>query len=488
MVEAVSDQDQIINKMNTLLSMSPQCQDWDTKSDKTNTSNEKSTYSIIKVDSEISEKELAHQKIGEIVATENFVNSSMDIEPFFIANMNSVKSQYHKWMRCLPRFTPFYAVKCNNNEVVLRTLISLGTSFDCASMEEIKTILNFGIPPRKIIYANPCKSPVHLKYAASVGVSKMTFDNADELLKIKQYYPAAELVIRVHVDDSKSICQFGVKFGVRLGQTKPLLEMASKLGLKVIGVSFHVGSGCTDPSAYNDALKRAREVFEEGRQMGYEFSLLDIGGGFPGLSVAQNGVKIQFEDIAEVINKAMDEHFAEIKDLQLIAEPGRFFASTAFTLVTNITSRRTIETEEGPTFMYYINDGVYGSFNCLIFDHADLPQPRFLIKNLQDFVSHTQAEDCNDGYLSSVWGPTCDSMDCLTKAIKLPQLAVGDWLIFDNMGAYTLVAASRFNGMNNPKVLYLDSDTEIPCLKPTYITPYEPDQKASLIKEDFVLS
>jgi ornithine decarboxylase len=408
---------------------------------------------------EISPFEENIEKLQKISAVENFVNQSDDIEPFFIADINVLRSQHQKWMQHLPRFTPFYAVKSNNHEFILKTLVSLGTSFDCASMEEIRTILDMGIPSEKIIFANPCKSPIHLKYAYLKGVSKMTFDNADELYKIKEYYPEAELVIRIDVDDSKSICQFGVKFGVRLGKTKPLLELALRLGLKVVGVSFHVGSGCTDPSAFGDAIKRARHVFDEGKELGFEFTLLDIGGGFPGPIAVHDGVKIQFEQIAETVNKTFDEYFGDIQDnLQLIAEPGRYFSSSAFTLVSNITSRRTIETEEEVSYMYYINDGVYGSFNCIIYDHVTITQPGSLIKKSNGQVSYRNLEErLDETYTSSIWGPTCDSMDCISKSMRLPKLSVGDWLVFENMGAYTLVAASRFNGMSIPNVYYFDS-------------------------------
>jgi ornithine decarboxylase len=489
MVEAVSNEEQlnIINRMQNLLA-SPQNPDSDKESEKTSVSNEKTSNCFVNIEGDFSEKTEAHQKFSETCAIENYVNSTSDIEPFYVADMKKVRSQYARWTHCLPRFTPFYAVKCNNNDAILRTLMSLGCSFDCASMEEIKTVLDMGVPAQNIIYANPCKSPIHLKYAASVGVNRMTFDNADELIKVKQYCPSAELVIRIQVDDSKSICQFGVKFGVRHGNTKPLLALAAKLNLKVIGVSFHVGSGCTDASAYNDAIKRVKGVFEEAKEFGFNFNFLDIGGGFPGLSVLQNGAKIEFEEIASVVNKSMEEYFSDQKDLILIAEPGRYFAQTSFTLVTHITSRRTVEHQDGESFMYYINDGVYGSFNCLIFDHADLPQLHYLVKNEENIYNHFHSQDFNQLHTCSVWGPTCDSMDCLSKSIKLPQLNVGDWLIFDNMGAYTLVAASRFNGMNLAKVLYLESENDQPILKPTYITPYEPNQKASLVEEDFVLS
>jgi len=424
--------------------------------------------------------------ICKINALEKFVNNSNETEPFYLFDPNSIVNQLEKWKQNLPRFTPFYAIKCNNDPYVLRIMVSLGTSFDCASLEEIKTMLSYGVPPEKIIFANPCKAVSHLKYAAENGVTKMTFDNADELYKIKKYHPNCELVIRIHVDDSKSICQLGIKFGVPLGKTRPLLELAKALDLNVVGVSFHVGSGCTDSSSYSDAIKRARDVFSEAEELDFKFNLLDIGGGFPGFSGVQNGVSIEFEEIANVINNAVNQYFNSYADLQLISEPGRYFTASAFSLVANITSRRKIQTEESESFMYYINDGVYGSFNCLIFDHAVLPYPKFLIKNSSTgLVSFFSAEcmDQNSFVNCSIWGPTCDSMDCLTKGLKLPELNFGDWLIFENMGAYTLVAASKFNGMKKPKVYHLNPETELTDYKAAYEQSNTPSDKKAWLSE-----
>ena len=95
-------------------------------------------------------------------------------------------------------------MKCNNEPAILDLLAKHGLGFDCASKGEIQTILNLGVPPERIIFANPCKQPSHIKHAAEGNVSMMTFDNEQELHKIKSIYPDAELVIRIMVDDSKS--------------------------------------------------------------------------------------------------------------------------------------------------------------------------------------------------------------------------------------------------------------------------------------------
>ena len=162
----------------------------------------------------------------------------------------------------------------------------------------------------------------------------MTFDNSDELCKIARSFPTAKLIIRIHTDDTKALCRLNLKFGASLVAVPSLLAKAKELGLNVVGVSFHVGSGCFDPSAFADAIQRSRTVFDMGRNVGYEFSMLDIGGGFEDAT---------FDTTALTISSAISTHFPDRKEtgLRIIAEPGRYFVSKAFSLATNVIARRT---------------------------------------------------------------------------------------------------------------------------------------------------
>jgi ornithine decarboxylase len=93
-------------------------------------------------------------------------------------------------------------VKCNPDPEVLRLLAALGTGFDCASKVEIEQVLKLGIDPSRIIYAQPCKTKSYVRFAAEQGVKQMTFDNSDELYKIRALFPDAELFVRIITDDS----------------------------------------------------------------------------------------------------------------------------------------------------------------------------------------------------------------------------------------------------------------------------------------------
>lgn len=375
---------------------------------------------------------------------------------FFVCDLGDVERQLYQWKSLLPRVQPCFAIKCNPDLMVIKTLAAHGIGFDCASKAEIQTVLDFGVSPENIIYANPCKASSHIRYSAMKGVHTMTFDNADELYKIKQYNPNAKMVLRILTDDSKSICKFGVKFGASMAVVPKLLQVAKDLEIDVIGISFHVGSGCTDATSFSDAVILARKAFDIGAEYGFQFSLLDIGGGFPG-NISNQDNDITFHEIAATLRPAIDEHFP--MDVKIIAEPGRYFVAGAFTLCTNITSRRLIEkTNERPSFMYYINDGMYGSFNCITFDHAKHCIPRVLLKS----GLYTYKQDMNvPEYDCSIWGPTCDSIDCITREASLPRMEVGDWLYFDCMGAYTNAAASAFNGFKRSAVIY--TNTEPKC-------------------------
>ncbi|TFK34528.1 ornithine decarboxylase [Crucibulum laeve] len=376
---------------------------------------------------------------------------------FFVADLSQVYKQHMRWKACLPEIQPFYAVKCNPDPYVIRLLAALGAGFDCASNGEISQVLNVGgIDPSRIIFANPCKALSFVRNAAKKGVDTMTFDNADELYKIARGHPRAKVVVRILTDDSKSLCAFGIKFGAPLVTVPGLLAKARELNLDVVGVSFHVGSGCYDPTVYTDAIRRARAVFNMGKEAGYTFKLLDVGGGFEDRL---------FEQAAAVLTEAIDLYFPDRREIKVIAEPGRFYVSKAFRLAAHIIARRAPlidpaaaahcqeqvaePNSDQPKVMYYINDGVYGAFNCILFDHQ-IVHPYVLSMKGSFHIASSEPQ-----HVSSVWGPTCDSIDCVCPKTTLPSaLQVGDWLGFDNMGAYTSCAASQFNGFEVSNVIY----------------------------------
>ncbi|KAI5306379.1 hypothetical protein KEM56_001160 [Ascosphaera pollenicola] len=370
-----------------------------------------------------------------------------DEDPFFVADLREVYRQYLRWTKALPRVRPYYAVKCNPDKVVLNFLAYLGVGFDCASKSEMEIALSTGVDPGRIIYAQPCKTPSFLRYATEKGVLQMTFDNVDELYKVKHVCPDAQLFLRIFTDDSAAACRLSVKFGASLDDTQYLLETAHRLGLNVVGVSFHVGSGAADSGAFLKAIKDARVVFDEARAIGYQLRTLDIGGGFSADT---------FDCFGKAIGQTLDAYFPP--EVEVIAEPGRYFVASAFTLAANIIARRgtsldkTKCTTNNP-IMVYLNDGVYGNFSNIIFDHQK-PVPQVLIAR-EDDASFNEY---------SIWGPTCDGIDMINDSVMLPaRLSVGDWLYFENMGAYTTCSRTKFNGFADVhEVVYVFPDLRNP--------------------------
>jgi ornithine decarboxylase len=368
-------------------------------------------------------------------------------ESFYVCDVEDIINKHKTWLLSMPRVKPFYAVKCNPSPIVLETLSALGTGFDCASKGEIEAVTAMGVHPRNIIFANPCKPKSYIRYAERAGVDLMTFDNEEELIKVHHFFPQARMVLRIKVDDSHSTCRFGLKFGADLDKVEHLLTVAKSLNLDVVGISYHVGSGCGDVNSFADAIRDAKLAFNMGEKIGYNFTLLDLGGGWPG---SLTNVKIPFQDIAVVVNAALNLYFPQFDDngvessVSIIAEPGRYYVASAFTLSVCITSKRLEEADDGQKHIsYYVNDGVYGALNCVIFD------PRVI-----DPIPAIENGHNRKTISSTLWGPTCDSMDCIIKAIPIPEMEIGEWFVFKEMGAYTIAAATTFNGIPLAKIRY----------------------------------
>ncbi|CAN8002040.1 unnamed protein product, partial [Ixodes hexagonus] len=220
--------------------------------------------------------------MGAISMVDSITSDPDNDQPFFVVDVGDIVYKIKLWKLKIPRVEPFYAVKCNGDPAVMELMAGLGLGFDCASKSEIDAVRSLGVSPSRIIYANPCKTKSFIKHAAVQGVDLMTFDNEQELYKVKELFPLARLVLRIRVDDSGSVCQLGLKFGCEVSDAQHLLAVAKSLGLSVVGVSFHVGSNSREPSSFASAIQSARLVFDQGLAMGFPMELLDIGGGYPG--------------------------------------------------------------------------------------------------------------------------------------------------------------------------------------------------------------
>lgn len=279
----------------------------------------------------------------------------------------------------------------------------------------------------------------------------MTFDSELELVKISKLYPDAQLVIRLRVDDASSKYKLGLKFGMDVADVKPILEKAIELKMNVIGVAFHVGSDSKNPDSFRSALEMSREVSDIASRMGFEFSLLDLGGGFPG-DIDFTDDNNLFYQMVDVIRKSLEKSFPQTKfpDLQIIAEPGRYFVSSALTLLVKVIGKRSYVQNGNTYMMYYLNDGLFGSFLLKFWE----PE---LVKTLRPYLSETEISG-RKKFRSILFGPTCDSTDVVLEDDAFPELFPGDHLIVNNYGAYSVPLTTPFNGILPPFYQYFTSE------------------------------
>ena len=350
--------------------------------------------------------------------------------PLFIIDRSVVKEQLDRFKKLLPKVTPYYAVKANPHPSILKLMIDEKAGFDVASIGEIETVLKLGASPERMIFANTIKSPSALKYAMSKGLDLMTFDSEYELHKIAKYAPGARVIVRIKVPNLGSMVELSIKFGADPPDAIPLLIKAHRLGLKPVGVSFHVGSQCTHIQNYLDAFEMASIILRDARLKQLPFEIVDIGGGYPIRHIT--GDEDMFAKWAPTLNNELERLFNS--NVRIIAEPGRAIIGPAGTLVMRVIGKAIRQNKH----WYYLNDGVYGCLSGVVFDHCKYEYKVFRRGPTQ---------------ISTLTGPTCDSFDVVSTSEELPELEIGDLIYVENIGAYSIATGTNFNNMPLAKVV-----------------------------------
>ncbi len=354
--------------------------------------------------------------------------------PLMLIFTDELEKQFFRFKRYLNNVDPFYAIKANPHPEIIKTFIKLGAGVDVASAAEMKKVLGLGADPEKIIFANTIKSPEDIEFSFKAGVDLMTFDNEPELYKIAKHCPRARVLVRLKVTNEGSTVELSRKFGADPDQAIFWLNKAKSLGLTPVGIAFHVGSQCVRVDNYLKSLDICSFLFSEAEKIGIKLSILDIGGGFP-IKYFEDDNHICFPDMAVQIRRKLKRLFK--KDIRFIAEPGRFFSGPAGVLVTQVVGRAFRDNRN----YYYLNDGVYGDFSGVVFDHC-----RYQFHSLKR----------GQKFLSTLAGPTCDSFDTISLNEELPELEVGKIVYVKNIGAYSCASAvAGFNGFQPAKIIIL---------------------------------
>jgi ornithine decarboxylase len=350
--------------------------------------------------------------------------------PLLVLDKHRLIAEYNRFRKLLPRVRLYYAIKANPHPDVIKTFRDLGSSFDVASEGEMRHVLTQGVAPNRIIFANTVKRPEALEFCRKAKINFVTFDNEPELYKIAKHAPGCRVLARMKVANVGSIVELSLKFGADEDQIVPMLAKAKALGLKPEGISFHVGSQCTNIENYERAFESAGLIMKAARSKGIPFKVVDIGGGFPIRHFETDTHTIA--TFARLMRRELDRIFP--KDVEIIAEPGRALSGPAGMLITRVVGRAIRNNKN----YYYLDDGVYGDFSGQVFDHC-----KYEFKTLKR----------GQKFASILAGPTCDSFDTISMSEELPELDVSDVVYVPSIGAYSCASAVVFNGIPPAKVI-----------------------------------
>lgn len=345
--------------------------------------------------------------------------------------------------RELPGVQLLYAVKALDDPVFLTLLGDHVDGFDVASRVEVDRVLDLGVDPARLSFSNPVKVPGHVSHAYARGLRVFAADSPGELTKLAQLAPDCGVILRLAVAATGAHFPLASKFGVEPDRVLALAERARGLGLAVRGVTFHVGSQCTNAAGWSGSIALAIAAVHSLRTAGHPTRTLNLGGGFP--IWYQPGQELAFIQVAAAIRNALT---ALDPECVVAAEPGRFIAGPAGTVHATVIGL----TERAGSPWLHLDIGAYGGFVEVLVD----PNWRYPVANI------TRAGQPPDRAFT-LTGPTCDSTDSLGAGYLLPAASdIGDVLAFSQAGAYTAVCATPFNGFAPPQIRFVHSGE--PCV------------------------
>lgn len=348
--------------------------------------------------------------------------------PLLVLSLEQAKANYAYLEKSLPGVKIHYAVKANPDRRLVQALADIGSCFDVASDGEMLELAAMGISPDRIIYANPVKTASGLAVAGRTGVRKFTFDSEHEIGRIAQAIPGGSVLLRIRVENSQALVDLNKKFGATPEDALRLLTLAREAGLDVAGLCFHVGSQSTSAKAYTTAIKICRRLFDQAAAAGITLRCLDIGGGYPIPTPQEN---IDTDAMTAAIAKALTENFPHT---EIWSEPGRFICGTAVNLITRVIGSQMRSNQQ----WYFLDEGLYGTFSGVIFDHWDF-----------ELITFKGGQPAPVTFA----GPSCDSFDVMFRDKPSVPLAIDDLILVPNCGAYTSASATTFNGFAKAPVL-----------------------------------
>jgi ornithine decarboxylase len=357
--------------------------------------------------------------------------------PLFVIDCQRLRAQYRALGAALPGVALHYALKPLPDRTVVQVLAREGAWFDLATDGEVDLVRDAGIPPRRCIHSHPIKRGADIRHALDRGITTFVVDNAEEIAKFTARRSRVKLLLRVSFRNPDTVIDLSRKFGCDPSAAPGLIEEASRLGIRVIGLSFHAGSQLPRPDKHVEAIETCGRIIADAKERGFTLDVLDIGGGFP----------IDYLEPAPPIDAFCAPIRAALarlpKGLRLIAEPGRFICGPAVVAISTVMGRARREGR----WWYYLDDGVYGTYSGQVYDKV-----RYPVEPLAE--PGRPREPC------VISGPTCDSLDVIAEDLPMPELAIGERLVGRQMGAYTMATATDFNYFPRAKVIAVNVEPE----------------------------
>ncbi len=380
----------------------------------------------------------------DTVRMDTLLHDSYTVTPSLILDFDQIRQTYHRFTAAFPGAAIDYAMKANSNFQIIQTLVELGGGMEIASLAELQKVLDAGAKGDRIICSNPIKSPVFLTRMQDVGVYAVVVDSTDEVEKVAKFMPGSRVYVRLAVDNTGSVLPLAGKFGVDGALALQLFDMARDLGLQPIGLSFHVGSQCLKVANWVNAIKACGEVWKQAVERGHDLYFLDLGGGYPAGHYHTPSIPT-IEDIGAAVRQAIADYIPTRPDFMLVLEPGRGMVGESGKLVATVMGKA----QRGDQTWLYLDAGV---FNGLMETYEGFPP---VVTLVSDCAEHRPTRTY------TLAGPSCDSCDVIARNIEMPELHIGERLLFHDTGAYTNEYAAAFNGFPIPEVIALNRECPV---------------------------
>uniref|UniRef100_A0A0R3RLF5 Orn_Arg_deC_N domain-containing protein n=1 Tax=Elaeophora elaphi TaxID=1147741 RepID=A0A0R3RLF5_9BILA len=372
-----------------------------------------------------------------------------DYDPFFVMNAELIDGVLKNWFKKMPDVKPYYVLRCNSNDVLLK-LLTRNTDMGvcCSNRYEVEMAMKI-VNVDRIIYRNPLWTRGSIRHAKECGIQTVIIETEDDLKRFAMYYPEASIILRVTMD-RKVVSDPLTEDNLDVQKASSLLRTTKDSSVRIRGVSLSVRPVCPTPTMYSYAVAQCRRLFDIGLEVGHEMDILDVGDGFPSM-FATDG--LSFDQIAESIHAAFALFFPPkfFKNIKMIAEPGAYFAASSFSLITRVVDKRLIdgsfltndEADAGAVgYIYQINEGFYGAFGCKLLTHRNP-----ICSPLMIFGEKIST-------YAAVIGPEACDTDVVLSLTRLPPLQIGDWLVWHDMGAYTIGNHDTSERNNPPLVIH----------------------------------